>query len=126
MSATPPSRDSYVTDRRRCPICDQPPDGRGRYCSPRCRQAAYRRRHQPPAVPPLPTFRPRRDGTVYECSDCETRYLGEQWCSDCNRPCRRVATGGTCPSCEEVITVDELLDASVTDSIASGPENQPQ
>jgi hypothetical protein len=34
---------------------------------------------------------------------------GEQWCPDCNRPCTRDGPGGLCPSCEEPVTVDDLL-----------------
>lgn len=52
--------------------------------------------------------RSRRDGTVYTCGSCESRYLGEQWCHDCNRPSQRLGTGGTCPSCEEVVLIEEL------------------
>ncbi len=41
----------------------------------------------------------------------------EQWCPDCSRPCRRLGAGGICPSCEEMITVEELT----TDAAASSP-----
>jgi len=37
------------------------------------------------------------------CGSCDSRYLGEQWCHDCNRPCQRLGAGGTCPSCQEVV-----------------------
>lgn len=96
-----------------CPICGDPVrrSGRRRYCTDACRQAAWRRRTvagcQP--QPPLPPARPRRDQTVYQCLECESRYLGEQWCFDCTRPCRRVGPGGAC-DCGEVLTVEELLD----------------
>ena len=94
-----------------CAACDGPlPAGRARqYCSPACRQDAYRRRHQParPAAQ-LPARRSRRDGTVYTCGSCQSRYLGEQWCHDCNRPCQRLGAGGTCPSCEDVVLIEEL------------------
>ncbi|MBA3529374.1 MAG: hypothetical protein H0T91_08725 [Propionibacteriaceae bacterium] len=106
---TPPS-DVSVTAAG-CLTCGrQLPIGRSRrFCSPACRQAAYRRRHQPAAaeVPP-PPVQSRLHGTVYQCPDCETRYLAEQWCPDCTRPCRRIGAGGSCPCCEEVITLDEL------------------
>jgi len=99
-----------------CAACGgQLPTGRSRrFCSPACRQAAYRRRHQPDvqtAAPP-PRGRSRLQGTVYQCPECETRYLAEQWCPDCSQPCRRLGAGGTCPSCEEVITIEELVGAS--------------
>jgi hypothetical protein len=96
-----------------CPACGQPlPAGRSRrFCSPACRQAAYRRRHQPVAREvPLPGQRSRLQGTIYECAECQTRYLAEQWCLDCSRPCQRLGAGGTCPCCEEMITVEELTE----------------
>ena len=78
---------------------------RRRFCSPACRQAAYRRRNQPVAREvPLPGRRSRLQGTIYECAECETRYLAEQWCPECSRPCQRLGAGGTCPRCEEMIT----------------------
>jgi len=111
-----PSGDVSVTAS--CVACAGPlPSGRARqYCSPACRQDAYRRRHQP-ARPSahLPARRSRRDGTVYACGSCESRYLGEQWCPDCNRPCQRLGAGGTCPNCEEVILSEELTGDQVDD-----------
>ena len=112
-----PSGDVSVTAS--CVACAGPlPSGRTRqYCSPACRQDAYRRRHQParPSAK-LPARRSRRDGTVYACGECESRYLGEQWCPDCNRPCLRLGAGGTCPSCEEVILSEELTGDQVDDT----------
>jgi hypothetical protein len=35
--------------------------------------------------------------------------LGQQRCEDCNTFCTRLGTGGLCPCCQEVITLDELL-----------------
>jgi len=104
-----PSGDVSVTAS--CVACAGPlPSGRARqYCSPACRQDAYRRRHQPPRPGvQLPARRSRRDGTVYTCGSCQSRYLGEQWCHDCNRPCLRLGAGGTCPSCQEVVLSKEL------------------
>jgi hypothetical protein len=82
------------------------------YCSPRCRRTAWRRRHTtaPPPVP-APTGG-RRASTVYTCPDCDTRYLGEQWCHDCNQPCTRLDRGGLCPHCDEPVTLDELLNTA--------------
>ena len=96
-----------------CPSCGRPlPTGRSRrFCSPACRQAAYRRRHQRDEPPvQLPPQRSRLHGTVYQCPECETRYLAEQWCHDCSRPCQRLSPGGTCPSCEETITIQEITE----------------
>jgi hypothetical protein len=81
--------------------------GRRRFCSDACRQAAWRRRHPAP-IPVLPTGSPRA-ATVYQCSACETRYLGEQWCPECQRPCRRVGPGGLCPHCDEPVAMADLL-----------------
>ncbi len=47
-------------------------------------------------------------GTVYECPDCETRYLDERRCPDCNLFCRRVDAGGNCPHCDEPVAVSDL------------------
>jgi len=55
----------------------------------------------PPRMP-----RPR---TVYQCPECDNRYLGEQYCSDCGRFCRRVGAGGPCPNCEEPVAISDLL-----------------
>jgi hypothetical protein len=50
----------------------------------------------------------RRDITVYQCNECEGRYLAQQWCYDCNRPCTRVDTGGLCPHCNEPVTISDI------------------
>lgn len=116
MSASTPSSDVCVTAPR-CPACArQLPAGRSRrFCSPACRQAAYRRRHQPDTPEaPLPPRRSRLEGTIYQCPDCEARYLAEQWCAECSRPCHRLGAGGPCPCCEEMITIEELTDTTGT------------
>jgi hypothetical protein len=96
-----------------CPICGARfrRAGRQRFCTPACRQTAWRRRHPTP-LPPLPTRSPR-PSTVYECPECQTRYLGEQYCPDCARFCRRVGPGGLCPACEEPVALTELLPKEV-------------
>jgi hypothetical protein len=109
MPADIPSRNDTVTTR--CPCCGRGfiPMGRRRWCSDACRQAAHRRRHQPPPSPlEPPPPRPRRPATVYACASCDQRYLGEQRCPDCNRFCQRVGFGGHCPSCDEPIAHIEL------------------
>jgi hypothetical protein len=92
-----------------CPVCSRRfrPSGRRRYCSDTCRQAAWRQRHPAP-LPVLPLRTPRVE-TVYECGTCETRYLGEQWCPDCQRPCRRIGPGGACPHCDQPVALTDLL-----------------
>jgi hypothetical protein len=51
---------------------------------------------------------------IYECPDCETRYLDERRCPDCNLFCRRIGTGGTCPHCDEPVAHDELTNQGAT------------
>ncbi len=105
------SRNGSVTDS--CLVCGEClPAGRPRTtCSDRCRQAAWRRRHQPspPVIEALPAFGPAKAHTVYECPACDTRYLGDQRCDDCNTWCRRLGPGGLCPCCDEPVTIGELL-----------------
>jgi hypothetical protein len=107
-----PSHNGSVTDR--CLVCGGSlPPGRPRTtCSDRCRQTAWRRRHQssPLPVKNLPTARRIKDHTVYQCPACDTRLLGQQRCDDCNIFCRRLGPGGQCPCCDEPITIEELLE----------------
>lgn len=94
-----------------CPVCGTgfTPVRRQLYCTPACRQAAWRTRHHTPvpAVVLPPPVR-RRDVTVYECTDCGTRLSGEQWCRDCRRPARRVDRGGLCPHCDQPVAISDL------------------
>ena len=93
-----------------CPVCRQGfrPSGRRRFCSAACRQAAWRARQ--PVMPLTPILaRSPRPATVYECPNCETRYLGDQRCPDCGVFCRRVGPGGPCPACDEPVAVRDLL-----------------
>ena len=116
---SPPRNDIVTTSAATdgsCPVCSNPFTRvrRQRYCSPACRQAAFRDRSTDPIIAAAATVlagrpKPRKDVTVYTCPDCEARYLGEQWCQDCNTPCTKDGIGGTCPHCEEPVTVDDLL-----------------
>jgi hypothetical protein len=45
---------------------------------------------------------------VYECPECQERLVDERRCPDCNVFGRRLGVGGCCPSCGEIVTVDEL------------------
>ncbi len=114
---TPMRNDNETTIGRgtgTCPVCTQSfrPVGRQRFCSPACRQTAWRARHN--QTDPLPQIggTRRRDTTVYVCGECEQRYLAEQWCPDCNRPCTKVGTGGLCPECDHPIALNDLLNQS--------------
>lgn len=98
-----------------CPVCANTftPIRRQHYCTPACRQAAWRTRHDGPTPLPavvLPPRTSRRNITVYQCPGCDARHLGQQWCHDCNRPCVRVDLGGLCPHCDEPITISDITD----------------
>jgi hypothetical protein len=80
------------------------PVGRRRWCSDACRQSAWRRRR----AAPRPT-QPAKIDTVYECPQCQTRYLGTQRCEDCNTWCRRLGPGGPCPHCDDIVAVQDLV-----------------
>ena len=94
-----PSRNDVRNDNpATCPVCATTftPIRRQTYCTPACRQAAWRARHPGPAretvtTPPGTT---RRATTVYHCPECDTRTLGQQWCHDCHRPRTRLDHGG--------------------------------
>ena len=98
-----------------CLVCGTlfPAAGKRRYCRDACRVAAHRRRHQPPEQPDivLPAHQPRSSRTIYQCTNCDTRALGEQRCNDCGTFMNRLGLGGLCPCCDEPITIDELLNS---------------
>ena len=116
-----PSRDTSVTAP--CPICLGPmPTGHARsWCSPRCRQAAYRARHRPPSLAltlPSTAVDSRTASGVYECPACGDRLAGERRCQECNLFARRLGEGGCCPACSEIITINELLDIQPTPKVS--------
>lgn len=47
--------------------------------------------------------------TVYECPTCDTRSVGDQRCTDCNTFMCRLGLGGTCPECDAVVLLTDLL-----------------
>lgn len=49
-------------------------------------------------------------GVIYQCPDCEIRYLNQRRCPDCNLFCRRIDTGGHCPHCDEPVTISDLAE----------------
>src|SRR5580765_783672 len=109
------------TAPRRCMLCPRPRrSGRGRFCSDACRQRAFRLRHT--ALPNLEEELLRKAlrqraaliaHTIYECTACDVRYLGERRCSECNHFCRVVGLGGACQDCEQPILLSDLLDLEV-------------
>ena len=115
--ASPPHNDirNDIGATATCPVCQTAfiPTRRQRYCTPACRQAAWRRRHPAAAAAAhLPPPRPARQHTIYECGECGecgTRYAGQQWCPDCTRPCRRIGPGGPCPHCDEPVAITDLI-----------------
>lgn len=101
-----------------CPFCRNAftPIRRQKYCTPACRQAAWRTRHRPALAPAvvLPPRTRRREITVYECPGCATRSLGTQWCPDCNQPALRIDYGGLCPHCDQPVAISDLTDQHPT------------
>lgn len=106
---------------RHCAVCRAPlASTRARYCSPACKQRAYRIRHLRTTTPDVttPTAELARRGdrgahTVYECPLCGERALGQRRCPDCHRFCRALGLGGACPDCDEPILIAELLGREV-------------
>jgi len=47
--------------------------------------------------------------TLFECSACEERVLGQRRCADCQRFCRALGLGARCPHCDEPVLVAELF-----------------
>jgi predicted nucleic acid-binding Zn ribbon protein len=110
-----PSRDDGVT--MGCPVCGRPfiPAGRRRFCSDACRARAWRWRRaavrRVAMMVPAPVSRVPM--TVYECDACGARAVGVQRCADCTTFMRRLGLGGSCPRCDEAITVSELVGLEV-------------
>ena len=48
-----------------------------------------------------------RFAVIYQCRDCEQRFLDEQRCPDCQLFCR-IDLGGTCPHCDEPVAINDL------------------
>ncbi len=81
------------------------------------RPLSVRRLQTPPRRWPDPgrgaKGQPRKPITVYSCDGCGARAVGDQRCEECQIFMRRIGIGGTCPSCEEPISVNELLGEEV-------------
>src|SRR6266849_10554621 len=97
----------------RCPICEGPlPSPRARYCTDACKQRAFRLRHQP--LTHVDVDELRRDlqrrrtlaaHTLYECSTCGERRLGERRCAECGLFGPALGLAGLCPGCDEPCAV---------------------
>jgi predicted RNA-binding Zn-ribbon protein involved in translation (DUF1610 family) len=35
---------------------------------------------------------------IYQCPDCDQVTIGTRRCEDCNRFCKRIGSGGPCPT----------------------------
>ena len=52
--------------------------------------------------------------TVYKCPRCGERFLGERRCGDCHVVyARSIGLGGSCPDCDTVILLADLLGPEV-------------
>jgi hypothetical protein len=104
-----------------CCICTRPlASRRARYCSAACRQRSFRLRHVHPAAVDDQDLRAelRRRGalvthTLYECSQCGERSVGERRCAECNVFMRAAGLGGRCTACDQPILLAELLELEV-------------
>lgn len=113
------SRDG--SERPRCPICSNPlPSSRAHFCSAACRQRAFRLRHTNRSVSDAGHLREilrRRRAlvtqTVYVCPSCDERFVGLRRCPECRLFCRALGLGGTCPECDQVILLADLLGEEV-------------
>jgi len=91
--------------------------GRQRFCSSICRKAAWRRQRSAPVEPIV-----AKADTVFECPQCDSRYLGDQRCPDCNTFARRIGPGGLCPCCDEIIAMTDLF----SDNQLARPNSRPR
>ena len=120
MTSAPPMRE-VSRDGRGCLVCGAAlASPRARYCSRAHQQRAFRLRHVQPATTDERRLRAelRRRGalvahTVYECSLCGERLVGERRCPDCNVFGRAVGLGGRCAECDQPIVLTELLELEV-------------
>jgi hypothetical protein len=101
-----------------CLVCGKSlADARARFCSPAHKQLAYRlrRRQTPAADEPVLRRQLQRQGrltahTIYECPQCQERFVGERRCSSCQLFCRSLGLGGHCPECDLPILLSDLLE----------------
>ncbi len=120
--ATPIREGSRDGSSGECVLCGGPlPSARARYCTRACQQRSYRLRHTTATTTvDLTNVRKalqRRKAlvahTVYECSGCGERFVGERRCANCNVFCRALGLGGLCSECDAPILLDDLLGEGV-------------
>ena len=100
---------------------DAPRSSRSIYCEkPACKQRAYRLRHRPQATPDLAVLRTQLQHqrllvahTIYECGSCGERFLGERRCPDCHLFTRSLGLGGSCPDCDTILLLGDLLELEI-------------
>jgi hypothetical protein len=51
--------------------------------------------------------------TVYECSICGERLVGDRRCPQDQVFCRALGLGGLCPDCEQPVLLADLLELEV-------------
>lgn len=100
-----------------CLVCgDALVDARARFCSPAHRQLAYRLRRRTPPTSNEPDLRRQLQRerrlaahTVYECPQCEERFVGQRRCPSCHLFARSLGLGGHCPECDHPILLSDLV-----------------
>ena len=84
--------------------------GRKTYCSDACRQRGFRLRQRPADELQLGlASRLPKTAIVYQCPECDVRFLGQQRCDECGVFGRRLGPGGPCPHCDEPVAIGDLL-----------------
>jgi len=105
--------DSPTPDQQRvCGACGRnfPARGRKAYCSDGCRQRGFRLRQRPADELHLGfASRLPKTAIVYQCPECDARFLGQQRCDECGVFGRRLGPGGPCPHCDEMVAITDLL-----------------
>ena len=115
------SRDASTTasqDGSGCMVCGKSlVDTRAKVCSAAHRQLAYRLRQRRPLVSNGPDLRRELQRqrrltahTLYECPNCQERFVRERRCPSCRLFCRSLGLGGHCPECDQPILLADLLE----------------
>jgi len=95
-----------------CRACGRsfPAQGRKTYCDDACRQRGFRLRQRPPDEIQLGlATRLPKTAIIYQCPECEVRFIGQQRCDECGVFMRRLGPGEPCPHCEEAVAVADLI-----------------